>query len=273
MNLLLLTNFYPVISYRRGQKESDELFVIYDLATRYDPWTSCQRKRLRFTNIPTRAFEAFRFSRRIRPSPIASHSLSTYFTLVYVPRRQLRTNETNVARERSLFVSRHKSRLKSRILGWLAVPEVRTISPPQPESTVRSNCDAIGRHRDLSRAQGTNGGNESFSGAHTHAHAYIYPANSISADTYRKAYCTSTRKNHAKTISRRMPIAISFSRYSFSIHYLLSHSRSFRHRAINVACTMQPNARTSESSGIERWFDLEDRCFRLMALGRYYVDV
>ena len=36
INLLLLSNFYPVISYRRVQKISDEL-LFYDLVTRYGP--------------------------------------------------------------------------------------------------------------------------------------------------------------------------------------------------------------------------------------------
>ena len=37
INLLLLDNFYQMISYRRVQKESDELFAVYGSVTRYDP--------------------------------------------------------------------------------------------------------------------------------------------------------------------------------------------------------------------------------------------
>ncbi|CAD1469530.1 unnamed protein product, partial [Heterotrigona itama] len=44
INLLLLTNnFYPAISYRLIQKESDEL-LLYGLVTRYGPRTSGQLK-------------------------------------------------------------------------------------------------------------------------------------------------------------------------------------------------------------------------------------
>ncbi|CAD1480804.1 unnamed protein product, partial [Heterotrigona itama] len=43
INLLLVNNFYPMISYRRVEKESDE-FIVYGLVTRYGPRTSRQRK-------------------------------------------------------------------------------------------------------------------------------------------------------------------------------------------------------------------------------------
>ena len=45
INLLLLNNFYLVISYRRVEKESDELLYTR-LVTRYGPRTNSQRRRL-----------------------------------------------------------------------------------------------------------------------------------------------------------------------------------------------------------------------------------
>ena len=49
INLLLLNNLYLVISYRRVEKESDELInklIVYGLVTHYGPRTNCQRKEL-----------------------------------------------------------------------------------------------------------------------------------------------------------------------------------------------------------------------------------
>ena len=56
INLLLLNHFYPVMSYRRVQKESDE-FIVYGRSL----WSaiSCQRKRLKediFLNFYYRCF-------------------------------------------------------------------------------------------------------------------------------------------------------------------------------------------------------------------------
>ena len=43
INLLLLNNFYPVVSYRRVQKKSDET-VVYGLVTRYGPQSVARGK-------------------------------------------------------------------------------------------------------------------------------------------------------------------------------------------------------------------------------------
>ena len=45
INLLLVNNFCPVMSYRRVQKESVELLYT-DSVVRYGPRVSCQRKRV-----------------------------------------------------------------------------------------------------------------------------------------------------------------------------------------------------------------------------------
>ena len=53
ISLLILNNFYPMISYRRvsKEKESDRLLHTVSVA-RYGPRTSCQRKRLRYVLRP-----------------------------------------------------------------------------------------------------------------------------------------------------------------------------------------------------------------------------
>ena len=56
MNLLLLSNFYPVISYRRVQKESDEL-----LYTRYASASGLKKKSKRHTFKLERARESSQF--------------------------------------------------------------------------------------------------------------------------------------------------------------------------------------------------------------------